>query len=197
VKNNGLDAVNNADFKMLFCPSDPSRANQRYRLPFRYSNWSLTNYQGNFQTFAYKGNRLKPRRLTQIPDGTSQTLLVAEAMRLCDGTYRLALWGHYQYQHSHNFGADWNGVPNTFMFQSSANYATCNNWRVQGMHFGQLSVAFADGSVRSVGKTLSHRETSSPDLPQWGVDPVIGSGPNGVWDRLMLPEDGEEVSELN
>jgi prepilin-type N-terminal cleavage/methylation domain-containing protein/prepilin-type processing-associated H-X9-DG protein len=193
VKNNGLDAVNNASFNILQCTSDPSQASSKYRFPFRFGQWSLSNYQGNFHVFSYNGSRLRTRRLEQVTDGTSHTILAAEGMRLCDGTYRMALWGHYQHQHSHNFGVDWNGVPNTFMFQSGPNYRTCNNWRVQGLHNGRLSVAFVDGSVRTLGKHLSRRETSDPDHPQWGVDPTIGSGPPGVWDKLMLPEDGQTV----
>jgi prepilin-type N-terminal cleavage/methylation domain-containing protein len=192
--NNGLDAVDNAYFGSLQCASDPSRAGPRYKLSFRYGLWSLTNYQGNFHVFAYSGNRAKPRRLEQVTDGASHTILAAEGMRLCDGTYRLALWGHYQFQHSHNFGVDWNGVPNTFMFQAVPQHRTCNNWRVQGLHFGQLSTLAADGSVRSLGKHLSHRETSDPDDPQWGIDPVIGDGADGVWDRLMQPEDGQPIN---
>jgi prepilin-type N-terminal cleavage/methylation domain-containing protein len=197
-KNQGLDAVNNADFSILQCNSDPSRVGPRYHVGFRYGKaWSLTNYQGNFQAFSLTGNAAKPRRLQWISDGLSNTLLIAEGMRLCDGTYRLALWGHYQYQHSHNFGVDWNGVPNTFMFQAVPHHLKCNNWRVQGMHFGGLSVAFADGSVRSLGKHLTRRELSDPDKPEWGIDPIIGPGKNGVWDRLMLPEDKQPIGQLD
>lgn len=197
-QNNGLDAVNDAVFNILHCYSDPSRVGPRHRVSFRFNTlWSLTNYQGNFHTFSVNGNRATPRKLQWIRDGLSNTVMVAEGMRFCDGTYRLAMWGHYQHQHSHNFGVDWNGVPNTFMFQAVPRHQTCNNWRVQGLHYGQLSVAFADGSVRSLGRQLSRRETSDPDQPAWGVDPVIGPGPSGVWDRLLLPEDGKPVGELN
>ena len=195
--NKGLDAVNKATFNLLHCHSDPSRVGAKHQVAFRYGNWSLSNYQGNFHAFSFNGNRLRPRRIEQITDGTSNTLLAAEGMRLCDGSYRLALWGHYQFQHSHNFGVDWNGIPNTFGFQAMPHHRRCNNWRVQGLHFGRLSVAFTDGSVRSLGKELSRRETSDPDQPQWGVDPIIGGGDDGVWDKLMLPEDGQSIGELN
>jgi prepilin-type N-terminal cleavage/methylation domain-containing protein len=193
---NRADGITNAVFSVLHCYSDPSKVGAKHEVSFRYANWSLTNYQGNFWLFTVNGNRLKMRRIEQIEDGASNTILAAEGMRLCDGTYRLALWGHYQYQHSHNFGVDWNGVPNTFGFQTAPSNRRCNNWRVQGLHFGRLSAAFADGSVRSLGKELSKRETSDPDAPEWGVDPAIGGGEDGVWDKLMLPEDGQAVAEF-
>jgi len=194
-ENHGLDALNGVGFSMLKCYSDPSKVPANFKVRFRFGDWSLTNYLGNYHAFALDGVRTKPRRLAQFPDGLSNTILAAEGMRLCDGTYRLALWGHYQHQHSHNFGVDWNGVPNTFMFQAVPHYMKCNNWRPQGLHFGRLSVAFADGSVRSLGKQLTRREESDPDNPVWGVDPIIGPT-SGVWDRLMLPEDGESVGDF-
>ena len=93
-------------------------------------------------------------------DGLSNTVLLGEGMRLCDGTYRLALFGHYAFQHSHNFGVDWNGVPNTFMFQSAARPKNVQQLAgCKGMHFGQLSVALTDGSVRCVSRTMTRRET--------------------------------------
>ena len=195
-QNHGLDAVNDARFGLVQCPSDSS-APKEFRVTFRFNTqWGLTNYLGNFHAFSVNGNRLKARRLAEVTDGLSNTVLLGEGMRLCDGTYRLALWGHYTFRHSHNFGVDWNGVPNTFMFQSVPYPKKCNNWRLQGLHLGQVSVAMGDGSVRSLSKSLTHRETSDPDNPQFGIDPVIGAGENGVWDRLLMPMDGEPV-ELN
>jgi prepilin-type N-terminal cleavage/methylation domain-containing protein len=194
-QNHGLDGLEANGFTILKCYSDPSRVPANHRVKFRFGEWTLTNYVGNFHAFSIDGVRTKMRRLNEFPDGLSNTILQAEAMRLCDSTYRLALWGHYQHQHSHNFGVDWNGVPNTFMFQAIPHHVRCNNWRVQGMHFGHLSVSLADGSVRSLHKGLTRREESNPDDPGWGIDPTIGSE-TGVWDRLMLPDDGEPVSDF-
>lgn len=196
-ENRGIDALEDTNFPILQCISDPSRVGPNHRVHFRYGpGWALTNYQANFHAFTFRGNQASPLNFPSITDGLSNTILFAEGMRLCDGTYRLALWSNRSFQHSHNFGVDWNGVPNTFMFQARPHHIKCNNWRVQGLHYGQLAVAFGDGSVRTIPKHLTRREMSDPDMPEWGVDPTVGPGENGVWDRLMLIQDDEPIGDL-
>jgi prepilin-type processing-associated H-X9-DG protein len=126
-----------------------------------------------------------------IHDGLSNTILFAESMRYCDGTYRIAFWNSCQYQQSHNFGVDWNGAVNTAMFQSIGTASKCNNWRVQGLHYGLLNIALADGSVRSLSPSISHRETGDPNHPEPGAGWDVMGPANGVWDQLMLPNDGQ------
>jgi type II secretory pathway pseudopilin PulG len=185
------------------CPSDPSlaRPDTLYKnaaalsLPF-----SLTNYQANFHVWVKKVKKPSPLQcvpvsLAHVRDGLSNTLLLAEGMRLCDGTYRMAYWNTYAAYQSHNFGVDWNGRANTFMFQTVGEEYKCNNWRVQGLHSDTLSVALADGSVRGVSSGINRRETSDPDDPKLGIDPVMGSE-SGVWDRLLLPADGGAVGDF-
>jgi prepilin-type N-terminal cleavage/methylation domain-containing protein len=194
----GIDSLGDVDFSALHCPSDPSGVPANRRITFRYgSGWALTNYMANYHAWTVNGVQSKPRRMPEIEDGLSNTVLLGEGMRLCDGTYRIAFWSHYGFQHSHNFGVDWTGVPNTFMFQSAARSRTCNNWRAQGMHHGQLAVALADGSVRTIHREISRKETSNPDAPEWGVDPIMGDGELGVWDRLLIPVDGQPIGDLN
>jgi prepilin-type N-terminal cleavage/methylation domain-containing protein/prepilin-type processing-associated H-X9-DG protein len=105
---------------------------------------------------------------------------------------------------SHNFGLNWYAWSNTYMFQVLPRRNQCNNWRIQGMHPGVINVAMLDGSVRSLSKHTSHQELSDPELdgtPAGSPDPDpirlsvgLDAGlPLGVWDRLMLPRDGEAV----
>jgi hypothetical protein len=44
---------------------------------------------------------------------------------------------------------------------------------------------------------MTRRELSDPDRPEWGVDPIIGAGDNGLWERLLFPIDGEPLGEVN
>jgi len=193
----GLDAYSDQVFKTLQCVSDPSKLQASATPLWRYNRpWSLSNYLANYQAFASDLKKTKPMRFSEITDGLSSTILFAEGMRLCDGTRRFALWNDYTYVDSHNFTADWNGQSNTYMFQSVPHHKKCNNWRVQGLHYGNLNVALADGSVRPLLRGISRLEVSDPDNPEWGIDPEMGVNGNGVWDRLLLPTDGDPIGTL-
>ncbi|MDX1945575.1 MAG: DUF1559 domain-containing protein [Pirellulaceae bacterium] len=205
----GIDGLATGTFPILQCMSDPSTVGPKHTISFRHSStWGLTNYMANYHVFARDAGmnvtpvhapRAQRSRFPLVSDGLSHTILFAEGMRLCDGTFRVALWSDWVRTHSHNFGVTWKGDVNTFMFQSRPHHKNCNNWRVQGLHFGQLAVAFADGSARTLAKEISRAETSDPDNPTFGVDaePSPLSDPGwklyGVWDRLVLPADGEVV----
>jgi prepilin-type N-terminal cleavage/methylation domain-containing protein len=204
----GIDLVTGGDYPVLQCMSDPSIVGPKYKATFRNGpGWSLSNYMANYHVLARDSfpqvipphvPRSQRSRIPVITDGTSNTILFAEGMRLCDGTYRLALWSDYIKTHSHNFGVDWGGWVNTYMFQSVPHHKKCNNWRVQGLHFGQLACAFLDGSTRTLSKNISRAETSDPDSPQFGVDAEPATADpawlnHGVWDRLMKVADGEVI----
>ncbi|WP_254513795.1 DUF1559 family PulG-like putative transporter [Anatilimnocola floriformis] len=214
----GIYAISDVTFPALFCLSDPSGMNKNFRVTYNYVQWTTTNYQANFLGWVKNADQrrvgvqydvggpvLAAADLPQLDavmnfrdltDGTSNVIAIAEGMRLCDHDYRLALWNKYsETSNSHNFGVDWNGKGNTFMFQSLPNRNKCNNWRVQGLHFGTLGVTMFDGSVKSLHKELTRRETSNPDFPALGVDATFASNNpsadfDGVWDRLMIPTDG-------
>ncbi|MDX1946584.1 MAG: DUF1559 domain-containing protein [Pirellulaceae bacterium] len=198
----GIDLVVGGDYPVLQCLSDPSTVGPQHKITFNMggpgrntAGWSLSNYMANYHLFARDYIRAERSRFQVVTDGLSNTIMFAEGMRLCDGTYRLALWSDYVRTHSHNFGVDWNGDRNTFFFQSQPHFKKCNNWRVQGLHFGQLAIAMADGSTRTVPKHLDRAEISDPDQPQYGVDAEFPPAPYalGVWERLLRPNDGEVV----
>ncbi len=217
----GLYNITDLSFPALSCLSDPSAIGPSKKIIWTYNlPWSTTNYQANFMGWVYGGGQSRVGvqwdvggpKLTavelpkldavmayrDITDGLSNTIMFSEGMRLCDRTYRFAFWSKYAFQHSHNFGVEWNGKGNSFMFQSMPHRNRCNNWRVQGLHFGTLSVCLFDGSVKALQKEISRREISDPDFPTIGVDAAFATNDpsyqfDGVWDRLMMPADGEPL----
>ena len=118
-------------------------------------------------------------------------------MRECDRNYRFSYWSHHngarEGSHSDNFAINWHRHLNTYMFQSDATTTTCNNWRVQGLHYGNINVAFADGSVQSLSPGITHRELDSSVAVNYVTDnhiPRMGKE-NGVWDQLLIPFDND------
>ena len=191
-----IDATSTRAFSILACASDPSSTGADTLIPWNNQKWSLTNYQANVFVFGVNNaGALKvdqPVRLRHISDSLASTILFAEGMRSCDGTYRLAYWSDYQPANSHNFGVNWETGLNTYMFQTTPSPARCNNWRVQSLHGPFLCVAMADGSVRTVSETVSRKELTDPNVEGStpGMDAKMGKA-NGVWDRLLLPRDHE------
>jgi len=189
------------------CPDDPTHLPADRMIIWRNQKpWSLTNYQANVHAFMPMRRNAagsfslvsnawhSPFTFAALRDGLSNVVLVGEGMRQCDGTYRFAWWSDYRWQHSHNFGIDWNGVVNTYMFQNAPPRSGCSNWRVQGLHGAGLQVAMADGSVRTIDPTISRRELTHPDIDgvRTGSDPRMGTV-DGTWDLLLMPRDGRAV----
>ena len=205
-----VEAWEAATLPVLGCAADPSEIPAERMVVWRNRKpWSLSNYQANLHafvplrrnaagSFSLVSNAWQsPLPFAAVRDGLSNVILVAEGMRQCDGSYRFAWWSDHRWQHSHNFGIDWNGVINTYMFQNSPPQAGCNNWRVQGLHGAGLQVAMADGSVRMIEPGISRREVTDPDIDgvQTGHDPRMGKS-DGAWDLLLMPRDGKVVAAL-
>ncbi|QDU26121.1 hypothetical protein ETAA8_11950 [Anatilimnocola aggregata] len=223
--NTGIMLISSHSFSALHCVSDPSSIQSSKRINWNPLNsgyaavpWVTTNYQANYLGWVMDAGESRvgvqwdvgtgkppvaPKldavmAYKDITDGLSNTIMFGEGMRFCDGTYRFAYWSKYAFQHSHNFGVEWNGKANTFMFQSMPHRTRCNNWRLQGLHFGTLSTVLFDGSVKSIQKEISRRETSDPDFPTVGVDAAFTTNDpstefDGTWDRLMMPSDAQPL----
>lgn len=184
-------------FDVLLCPSDPDPRPTYFR---GYGEMSLTNYQANIHAFTRRvpdpwGNQATPAaRLDAVAnaDGLSNTIFFAEAHRICnpyrgDWGIRFAFWSDREH---HALGMNWQGQPNTYMFQRRPPSQDCNSWRMQSMHGNDLMVALGDGSVRPVSSNIARAERSNPDDATPGA--VIDWSPTyepQTWDRLLLARD--------
>jgi prepilin-type N-terminal cleavage/methylation domain-containing protein len=189
---------------VLLCPADGSaRTKGIVTVPATGGNdYAVTNYLGNWWIWnsslstGYKCGG--GGSLVSIPDGPSNTILLAEAYSQCDtydGTNPLGRLALFSYSW-HNFGLTWpnvignapdttqapsswpNGMPNTFRFQvqpRSIPHAQCppgadccNNWAAQTPHI-VMNAAMGDGSVKAIAGTMS----------------------STTWSRAMTPNDGQ------
>ena len=160
-----IRGAHDATFKVLQCPSDPTRTgNSRV-----YNHWGATNYLANFNAWSLqpRGVYSSPIIFPQIIDGTSNTVLFGEGYANCDGVGRIALHSWWY----HNFGIDWYQIANTKAFQHNPPVKSCDNWRAQSAHKGGMNVGLGDGSVRQV----------SPSVMQL------------TWRNLLLGNDGNAI----
>jgi hypothetical protein len=184
-----------AKFPFALCPSDPSPNKAGFApadshfdpdvgapiTPPYPRYWGATNYLANWWVFNANiplGVTCGSGNLFSIPDGSSTTILLAEAYSECDTIGRVALYPDW----SHHFGITWtggegtgpfntsppgtgwgNGMPNFFMFQFQPRILTvaqcppgadcCNNWTVQTPHV-VMNVAMGDASIKPVSSNI-------------------------------------------
>jgi prepilin-type N-terminal cleavage/methylation domain-containing protein/prepilin-type processing-associated H-X9-DG protein len=158
--------------KIFVCPSDPSYEDGGIVMVDGVP-WGACSYAVNAQVFCKvddDGRLVHPqyhRRLTQITDGTSQTILVAE--KYAHGTNYAypeggSLWAYWYTGGTHvdplhaAFAVDWNpqysiGPGSKFLVQPKRD--DCDPTLASTPHSSGMQVAMADGSVRNVSPGVS------------------------------------------
>jgi prepilin-type N-terminal cleavage/methylation domain-containing protein len=207
-KNGGVINFSSATFKALICPSAPNPSDYISRETVSSRKWGVTNYLPNWLFFTatkVKGNPgsrggyggvstapySKPVTVSAITDGMSNSMMFGEGYSSCDSRPRIALFNNGQYD---NFGLNHNKQPNTYFFQQKPPQDLCNNWRAQSPHLAGMTAGMGDGSVHTINPSISKREIVDGNIAGigFGVDAVMGKQ-DGVWDRLMLPRDGQPL----
>ncbi len=170
--------------KTLMCPSDATAppggiyTNQVDSLATNQSAWGISNYAGNFQIFAandYSFNS-KALNIVQITDGTSNTVMFAERLSVCDptnfsfpsggsttGGVRACLWdwneptgdaGHAQWP-IYGYYSSANGNPFGYLPQIAPPKGSCYFAVPNAGHTSTVLVCMADGSGRGVNSGVS------------------------------------------
>jgi prepilin-type N-terminal cleavage/methylation domain-containing protein len=166
--------------KMFQCPSDPTAnvSNGVLASWDGWNDWATGNYAANYQVFGLTGTTVptaqtdfagKPNIPRSFPDGSSQTVLVAEKYQTCwdgvgDATYNGSfkggnLWNAYNdmivtyWSYMPAFAAINQGT--AAMFQVQPKYATTCNYKVAQTPHTAMQAAMGDGSVKVVSQTVT------------------------------------------
>jgi prepilin-type N-terminal cleavage/methylation domain-containing protein len=125
-------------------------------------------YTGDLDTWFEDPNQLYARLPTNIPDGTSNTIMFGERYSHCQGFQdTVAFESNFQ-----GFGAGEHQNPGFFSVaipQIPASPQTCDGTRLQALTGGVCIVGLCDGSARAVSATISAT----------------------TWEYAVLPNDGQ------
>jgi prepilin-type N-terminal cleavage/methylation domain-containing protein len=181
------------------CPSNMANfapnSNPAKPPPLAYSG---TNYSANYLVFGTVQNGTAPNvsftpqyTIANIPDGTSNTIIVAEQLAACKANNaRLWTWSTYPSSATTTTPSQWSPVfaVNVLLAgqttveagwnlppQTGAKFGTCVRGQTQAMHYNIANCVLADGSVRGVSGLISQ--------PTWqdAIDPADGNPMPSDW----------------
>jgi prepilin-type N-terminal cleavage/methylation domain-containing protein/prepilin-type processing-associated H-X9-DG protein len=158
--------------KVFRCPSDPSVGPDGV-VKYQDRDWGTSSYAVNAQVFCIvspSGTLLdvegRPSPDHTFPDGTSNTILLAEKYARCtNSTYPEggSFWAYSQtgtlaLPLHPGFAVSWNPgsihSPSKFQHQPSPFLGNCDPTRASSAHSGGIQVCMADGSVRSIAPSV-------------------------------------------
>jgi prepilin-type N-terminal cleavage/methylation domain-containing protein/prepilin-type processing-associated H-X9-DG protein len=192
---------------LYLCPADPQSRKDTTNLYGSTSVYGRSNYVCNREVLGPKNNPAKPerRKLHNIPDGTSNTLLVSER----DNTTNTgAMWGgnssttsSFEGRVGYGINAPWpysvtNGkIPD---INNAAGTDAPNGFRnvnekhsFSSMHAGGVFFLFCDGSVRFISNDVES-DTSGSANP---YNPLPQAYLNVVLNNLYHPDDGNVITQ--
>ena len=158
-------AVRSAVIKPFLAPSDTTTNNG-----IATGDWAASNYGGNYLVFGDATAGWNPkRRIANIQDGTSNTIIFAEKYGACAGNG--SLWSHG------NWNVPWmsayNVVTNANPPQPAPTKAACDPTRTQAFGSSGCQIGLADGSVRTISSSVTSATWVSANNPSDGT--VLGS----------------------
>jgi prepilin-type N-terminal cleavage/methylation domain-containing protein len=167
--------VYKATIDLLMCPSDPSKDDNLYN----GTKWGVSSYAGNAQVFCNtdpQTGKLKDpwytRRLLEITDGQSNTIMFAEKYARCKkpvlgwdegGNFWAYDFTNNQAQPLHpGFAFDWTpfsvGEWSKFQVQPYPYGRNCDPTLASTPHLSGIHVCLADGSVQVLPPTMTGKE---------------------------------------
>jgi prepilin-type processing-associated H-X9-DG protein len=157
--------------KIFVCPSDPSAGADGQVTDNQGKPWGASSYAGNAQVFAkvFANGALRDpeghTRLTDITDGTANTILFAEKYARCtnnsfpEGGNFWAYWvtGATARPLHPGFAISWTrySIGPHSKFQTRPSKGQCNPTLASTPHLAGMQVCMADGHVRTVSSGVS------------------------------------------
>jgi len=180
---------------VYMCPSDPGETNN----PF-YQYLAKSNYPGSQEVLAQV-----IKRISDVTDGTSNTILVAErslfstqsigatwaAGYYCGGTGASIFNGRNEINTPFRVpAATPTGIGTNQCYRENVSPDWVVRVGVSSLHVGGAHVAMADGSVRFIGNSIASNPLPASNAT--AGDPGVGY----VWQNLIKISDGIPVSDF-
>ena len=157
--------VRSAVIKSFLAPSDTTTSNG-----IATGDWAASNYGANHAVFGQPNVQWNPkRRITEIQDGTSNTILFAEKYGRCGNNGSLWAHGTWNVPWMATYLINTNGNPP----QVAPTMAACDPTRTQAFGSGGCQVGLCDGSVRNINPNITNVTWVNANYPNDGL--VLGS----------------------